>query len=64
MGISVLADEKNVAKKSMIMLDRMIGCPKINFTPSPIEVRLTLAFFIVTCCDTAPIRTSARITAR
>src|SRR4030042_6619179 len=64
-GMSVFAEAKNVAKKSMIMVDKMSGCFKIKRTPSRIAEMLTTPFLEVLdfCCSTGPIRNKARITA-
>ena len=65
-GISVLAEAKNVAKKSRIMVDRMSGFFRIKRTPSAMAGKLTTPFrgTLVFPCSTGPIRNKARMTAR
>jgi hypothetical protein len=50
MGIMVLAEAKNVATKSMIMVDRMMDFEKIKRMPSPAAFRLMPGALSVSCC--------------
>ena len=64
-GISVLAEEKKVAKKSIIMVDKMIGCFMMKRIPSRMASRLIVGVLVgFDCCGMLPIRNNAMITAR
>jgi hypothetical protein len=72
----VFAEEKKVAKKSSIIVEKMIGCERMKRTPftikpSPCFIRLldrraetSAAVGRASCCCTGPIKISARIMAR
>ena len=61
-GSSAVADEKNVAKKSSSIVERMIGLAKTKRSPSRIAPRLISAGRLASCPGTSRIISSAAIT--
>ena len=61
-GSSAVADEKNVAKKSSNMVERIMGDEKTNRSPSPAAWRLIFPLSLSNGLATPRMRSSATIT--